>query len=170
VASFAGITVAQARVASLLVALLLVGAFLAAFRWTRWGLAMRASASDREAAALMGVRGEQLRLGAWALAGCLATVAAVFLAAFPSAGLDRTTGQIALAAFPAAVIGGLGSVGGALLGSLVIGLAQAAAAGYQQQLSLLGNGVAAIAPYAVMVLVLMVRPQGLLGSKELTRV
>jgi branched-chain amino acid transport system permease protein len=170
VASFAGITVAQARVASLLVALLLVGAFLAAFRWTRWGLAMRASASDREAAALMGVRGEQLRLSAWALAGCLATVAAVFLAAFPSAGLDRTTGQIALAAFPAAVIGGLGSVGGALLGSLVIGLAQAAAAGYQQQLSLLGNGVAAIAPYAVMVLVLMVRPQGLLGSKELTRV
>ncbi|GAA2120832.1 branched-chain amino acid ABC transporter permease [Kitasatospora saccharophila] len=170
VASFAGITVAQARLASLLVALCLVAAFLAAFRWTRWGLAMRASALDQEAAALMGVRGERLRLGAWALAGCLATVAAVFLTAFPSPGLDRTTGQIALAAFPAAVVGGLGSVAGALLGSLVIGLAQAAAAGYQQQVSALGNGVADIAPYAVMVLVLMVRPQGLLGSKELTRV
>ncbi|GAA5020224.1 hypothetical protein GCM10025734_74260 [Kitasatospora paranensis] len=84
VASFAGITVAQARIASLLVTLLLVGAFLAAFRWTRWGLAMRASALDQEAAELMGVRGERLRMSAWALAGSLAAVAAVFLAAFPS--------------------------------------------------------------------------------------
>lgn len=170
VASLAGVTVAQARVASLVVALVLVGAFLAAFRWSRWGLAMRASASDEEAAALMGVRGERLRMSAWALAGCLAAVASVFLAAFPSPGLDRTTAQIALAAFPAAVIGGLGSVGGALLGSVVIGMTQALAAGYQQQLSVLGHGVADIAPYVVMVLVLMIRPQGLLGSKESTRV
>ncbi|MFE1906137.1 branched-chain amino acid ABC transporter permease [Streptomyces gardneri] len=170
IASFAGITVAQARVASLLVALALVGVFLAAFRWTRWGLAMRASSLDQEAAALMGVRGERLRMSAWALAGCLAAVAAVFLSSFPSPGIDRTTGLVALAAFPAAVIGGLGSVGGALLGSLVVGLAQAGAAGYQQQLSGLGHGVSDIAPYAVMVLVLMVRPHGLLGSKELTRV
>ncbi|MFG2521472.1 branched-chain amino acid ABC transporter permease [Streptomyces sp. NPDC048527] len=170
VASFAGVTVPVARAASLLVALVLVGVFLAVFRWTRWGLALRVSSLDGEAAALMGVRDDRLRLSAWALAGLLAGVAAVFLAAFPSAGIDRTTGQIALAAFPAAVIGGLGSVGGALLGSLVVGLAQAAAAGYQQQLSALGNGSAAIAPYVVMVLVLMVRPHGLLGSKELTRV
>ncbi|MFC9386983.1 branched-chain amino acid ABC transporter permease [Streptomyces venezuelae] len=172
VAAFAGLTVAQARVASIVVSLLLVGAFLAAFRWTRWGLAVRASALDEEAAVLMGVRGERLRLSAWALAGCLAAVAAVFLAAFPSPGLDRTTGQLALAAFPAAVVGGLGSVGGALLGSAVIGLTQAAAAGYQQQLGALGlgHGLSDITPYAVMVLVLAVRPHGLLGTKELSRV
>ncbi|MFE1322406.1 branched-chain amino acid ABC transporter permease [Kitasatospora phosalacinea] len=168
--TFGGITVAQSRIAALLTTTLLVGAFLAAFRWSRWGLAMRALASDQEAAALMGVRADRLRAGAWALAGALAAVAAVFLAAFPTSGLDRTTGQIALAAFPAAVIGGLGSVGGALVGSLVVGLAQAAAAGYQQQLGALGHGASAVAPYAVMVLVLLVRPQGLLGSKEAARV
>ncbi|MFB7025772.1 MULTISPECIES: branched-chain amino acid ABC transporter permease [unclassified Streptomyces] len=170
VVSFAGITVPQARIACLVVTLLLVGTFFAAFRWSRWGLAMRAMSLDEEAAALMGVRGNRLRMSAWALAGLMATVAAVFLASFPTPGLDRTTGHIALAAFPAAVLGGLGSVGGALLGSLVVGMAEAAAVGYQQHLDLLGGGLADIVPYLVMVLVLVARPQGLLGSKELTRV
>ncbi|WP_338692785.1 branched-chain amino acid ABC transporter permease [Streptomyces sp. Q6] len=170
VVSFGGITVPQSRIACLVVALLLVGVFVAAFRWSRWGLAMRAMSLDEEAAALMGVRGGRLRLSAWALAGLMATVAAVFLTAFPTPGLDRTTGHIALAAFPAAVLGGLGSVGGALLGSLVVGMAEAAAVGYQQHLDLLGGGLGDIVPYLVMVLVLMARPQGLLGSKERTRV
>ncbi|MEU2509376.1 branched-chain amino acid ABC transporter permease [Streptomyces sp. NPDC007863] len=165
-----GVTVAQARVYSLLAAALLVGTFLAAFRWTGWGLSMRAYSSDAEAAALMGVRGDRLRMSAWLLAGALAAVAAVFLAAFPGTGIDRTTGQIALAAFPAAVLGGLGSVGGALLGSLLVGMAEALATGYQQQLSGLGSGLAEVVPYAVMVLVLIVRPQGLLGAKESSRV
>ncbi|MFE1230347.1 branched-chain amino acid ABC transporter permease [Streptomyces sp. NPDC058745] len=170
VVSVGGITVPQTRIACLVVTLLLVGAFFTAFRWSRWGLAMRAMSLDEEAAALMGVRADRLRMTAWALAGLMATVAAVFLAAFPTPGLDRTTGHIALAAFPAAVLGGLGSVGGALLGSLVVGMAEAAAVGYQQHLDLLGGGLADIVPYLVMVLVLMARPQGLLGSKELTRV
>lgn len=170
VAQFAGVTVAQARVASLIAVLLLVGVFLAVFRWSRWGLSMRASSLDKEAAELMGVRGERMRMSAWAVAGAMAALAAVFLAAFPAPGIDRTTGQIALRAFPAAVLGGLDSVGGALLGSLVIGMAEAAAASYQQQLSVLGNGLADIAPYVVMLLVVVARPQGLLGTKESTRV
>ena len=166
----AGVTVPQARAASLLAAVVLVAAFLAAFRWSRWGLAMRVSSSDREAAALMGVRGGRQRAGAWALAGVLAAVAAVFLTAFPTPGLSSTTGQVALKAFPAAVVGGLGSVGGALAGSLLVGVAEAASAGYQQQLSALGSGLSDVAPYLVMVLVLVARPQGLLGSKETSRV
>ncbi|MFE5797936.1 branched-chain amino acid ABC transporter permease [Streptomyces sp. NPDC056503] len=170
VVTVGGITVAQARVYSLVVALVLVGVFLLAFHRTGWGLAMRARSSDAEAAALMGVRGDRLQLSAWMLAGVLAAVAAVFLAAFPGTGVDRTTGQIALAAFPAAVLGGLGSVSGALLGSVVVGMAEALATGYQQQLSGLGSGLAEVVPYAVMVLVLIARPQGLLGAKESTRV
>ncbi|WP_405904113.1 branched-chain amino acid ABC transporter permease [Streptomyces sp. NBC_00656] len=170
VVSFAGITAAQARVYSLLVAVLLVGGFLLIFRFSRWGLSMRASSLDPEAAALMGVRVDRMQLIAWALAGAMAVVAAVFLAAFPSAGIERTTGQIALAAFPAAVLGGLGSVGGTLLGSLVVGMAEAMATGYQQQLSGFGSGLSDLAPYLVMVLVLIARPQGLLGSKESSRV
>lgn len=170
VVTFGGVTAAEARVYSLITAVLLVGVFLAVFRWSRWGLSMRASSLDPEAAALMGVRSGRMRMSAWALAGAMAVVAAVFLAAFPAPGIDRTTSQIALKAFPAAVLGGLGSVGGALVGSLVVGMAEALATGYQQQLSSLGHGLADLAPYLVMVLVLVVRPQGLLGTKESSRV
>ncbi|MFD8194017.1 branched-chain amino acid ABC transporter permease [Streptomyces wuyuanensis] len=164
------ITVADARMASIGVAVLVIGAFFAAFRWSRWGLSMRSAAADPEAAALMGIRLDRVRLIAWCVAGALAAVAAVFLAAFPAPGLDRTTSQIALSAFPAAILGGMDSAVGALVGSLVIGLTAAMAAGYQNELSVLGAGFPDVAPYLVMVLVLLVRPTGLFGSKELTRV
>ncbi|MDO0910025.1 branched-chain amino acid ABC transporter permease [Streptomyces sp. DT2A-34] len=164
------ITVADARIASIVVAVIVIGAFFAAFRWSRWGLSMRSAAADPEAAALMGIRLGRVRLIAWCVAGALAALAAVFLAAFPAPGLDRTTSQIALSAFPAAILGGMDSAVGALVGSLVIGLTAAMAAGYQSELSVLGAGFSDVAPYLVMVLVLLVRPTGLFGSKELTRV
>jgi branched-chain amino acid transport system permease protein len=148
----------------------LIGAFFAAFRWSRWGLSMRAASADQEAAALMGVRLGRVRLIAWCAAGALAAVAAVFLAAFPAPGLDRSTGQLALAAFPAAILGGMDSALGALAGSIAIGLAGALAAGYQDHLGPLGEGLPAIAPYLVMIVVLLVRPSGLFGSKEISRV
>ncbi|WP_328419295.1 branched-chain amino acid ABC transporter permease [Streptomyces sp. NBC_00443] len=164
------ITVADARIASIVVAVIVMGSFFAAFRWSRWGLSMRSAAADPEAAALMGIRLDRVRLIAWCVAGALAALAAVFLAAFPAPGLDRTTSQIALSAFPAAILGGMDSAVGALIGSLVIGLTAAMAAGYQNELSVLGAGFSDVAPYLVMVLVLLVRPTGLFGSKELTRV
>ncbi|MFC8096727.1 branched-chain amino acid ABC transporter permease [Streptomyces sp. NPDC057301] len=164
------ITVADARIASIVVAVIVIGSFFAAFRWSRWGLSMRSAAADPEAAALMGIRLERVRLIAWCVAGALAALAAVFLAAFPAPGLDRTTSQIALSAFPAAILGGMDSAVGALIGSLVVGLTAAMAAGYQNELSVLGAGFSDVAPYLVMVLVLLVRPTGLFGSKELTRV
>jgi branched-chain amino acid transport system permease protein len=164
------ITVADARIAGIVVAVSVIGAFFAAFRWSRWGLSMRSAAADPEAAALMGIRLDRVRLIAWCVAGALAALAAVFLAAFPAPGLDRTTSQIALSAFPAAILGGMDSAVGALIGSLVIGLTAAMAAGYQNELSILGAGFSDVAPYLVMVLVLLVRPTGLFGSKELTRV
>ncbi|AOS63330.1 branched-chain amino acid ABC transporter permease [Actinoalloteichus hymeniacidonis] len=170
VLSGGGITVAQSRVVSVVVAVALVSLLVAAFRWSSWGLAMRAAAADREAAALMGVRLGRMRLLAWCVAGALACVAAVFLTAFPTPGLDRATGELALRAFPAAVLGGMDSVAGALIGSVLIGVTEAAAAGYQSSLGPIGEGLGDIAPYVVLVLVLLVRPQGLLGTRETIRV
>ncbi|AXK35966.1 branched-chain amino acid ABC transporter permease [Streptomyces armeniacus] len=170
VTTFGGITVAQSRIASILVSLVVIGAIFAVFRFTPWGLSLRAAAEDREAAALMGVRLARVRTLAWCLAGALAALAAVFLVAFPSPGLERTTGQIALKAFPAAILGGMTSPLGALLGSLLIGVTEALVAGYESELSALGGGFGDVAPYAVMVLVLLVRPNGLLGAKESVRV
>ncbi|MGC0327816.1 branched-chain amino acid transport system permease protein [Streptomyces sp. SAI-170] len=164
------LTVADSRLAAIAVSAVVIGGVFALFRYTSWGLSLRASAEDVEAAALMGVRLTRVRTLAWCLAGALAALAAVFLAAFPAPGLERTTGQIALKAFPAAILGGMASPPGALAGSLIIGLTESLVAGYQSELTVLGEGFGDVAPYAVMVLVLLVRPTGLFGAKGAARV
>lgn len=164
------VTVADSRLAAIAVSAVVIAGVFALFRFTPWGLSLRAAAEDVEAAALMGVRLSRVRMLAWCLAGALAALAAVFLAAFPAPGLERTTGQIALKAFPAAILGGMASPPGALAGSLLIGLTEALVAGYQSELHVLGEGFGDVAPYAVMVVVLLVRPTGLFGAKGAVRV
>ncbi|MDK1348196.1 branched-chain amino acid ABC transporter permease [Streptomyces sp. 378] len=164
------VTVADSRIAAIVVSGVVIAGVFALFRYTSWGLSLRAAAEDVEAASLMGVRLARIRMLAWCLAGALAALAAVFLAAFPAPGLERTTGQIALKAFPAAILGGMASPPGALAGSLLIGMTEALVAGYQSDLHVLGEGFGDVAPYAVMVLVLLVRPTGLFGAKAAVRV
>ena len=164
------ITVADSRLAAIVVSAVVIGAVFALFRFTSWGLSLRAAAEDVEAASLMGVRLVRVRTLAWCLAGALAALAAVFLAAFPAPGLERTTGQIALKAFPAAILGGMASPTGALAGSMIIGLTEALVAGYQSDLHVLGDGFGDVAPYAVMIVVLLIRPTGLFGAKGAARV
>ncbi|GHJ94560.1 MULTISPECIES: branched-chain amino acid ABC transporter permease [Streptomyces] len=164
------VTIAETRIAALLAAALLITAFLLAFRHTSWGVAMRAAAESQETAALMGVRLGRVSLGAWAVAGALAAVAALFLTVFPTPGLERGTSLAALKAFPAAILGGLDSTTGALAGGLIVGVVESLATGYQSDLAFLGRGIGDLAPYLVMVAVLLIRPAGLFGTKELARV
>ncbi|MGW0395833.1 branched-chain amino acid ABC transporter permease [Streptomyces sp. NPDC003042] len=164
------VIVPQTRIAALIAAGLLITAFLLTFRYTAWGVAMRAAAEKPETAALMGVRLGRVSLAAWAVAGSLAAVAALFLTVFPTPGLERATSLAALKAFPAAILGGLDSTTGALAGGLIVGVTEAMATGYQSQLTFLGRGIGDLAPYLVMVVVLLLRPAGLFGTKELARV
>ncbi len=152
------------------VALVLVGALAAAVKLTDWGVAMRAAAEDGETAALMGIRLNRVAAGAWALAGGLAAVGGLFLTSFPAAGVTGGAGLVALAAIPAVVLGGFDSPAGAVVGGLVIGVVSVLCSGYQDELSFLGRGFGAVAPYVVMLLVLLVRPSGLFGTREITRV
>ncbi|WP_067479610.1 branched-chain amino acid ABC transporter permease [Actinomadura hibisca] len=170
VVNIGSVSIAQTRIAALLTAAALITVFLLAFRHTSWGLAMRTAAEDAETAALMGVRLTRVSLGAWAVAGALAAVAALFLTVFPTPGLDRATSFAAMKAFPAAILGGLDSTTGALAGGLIIGLTESLVTGYQGDLAFLGRGVGEVAPYLVMLAVLLVRPAGLFGTRELTRV
>jgi branched-chain amino acid transport system permease protein len=164
------ISIPEARVAAAVAAIVILAGFLAAFRFSGWGIALRSAAEDGEAAALMGIRLGRVATGAWALAGALAAVGGVFFTTFPTPGVDANVGLSALSAFPAAILGGLDSVVGAVVGGLVIGVVVTLTAGYQDQLSFLGRGLSEAAPYVVMLLVLLVRPSGLFGTKELTRV
>ncbi|AEN13434.1 MULTISPECIES: branched-chain amino acid ABC transporter permease [unclassified Streptomyces] len=170
VVTVGGITLAQTRIAAFVVAGLLITLFLLAFRYTSWGVSMRAAAENPQTAALMGIRLGRVSLSAWAVAGALAAVAALFLTVFPTPGLERATSFAALKAFPAAILGGLDSTTGALVGGLVVGVTESLATGYQGDLSFLGRGIGDLAPYLVMLVVLLVRPAGLFGTKELARV
>lgn len=165
-----GVSIPHTRIAALAVAAVLITAFLLAFRYTSWGVAMRAAAEDGEAAALMGIRLSRVSLGAWAVAGGLAAVAALFLTVFPTPGLDRSTSFAAMKAFPAAILGGLDSTTGALVGGLIIGLTESLVTGYQGDLTFLGRGAGDVAPFLVMFAILLIRPAGLFGTRELTRV
>lgn len=164
------VSIPQARVAAAIVALVVLAAFVAAFKFSNWGIAMRSAADDDEAAALMGIRLGRVSAGAWALAGALAALGGVFFTTFPTPGVDSNVGLGALSAFPGAILGGLDSIAGAVVGGLIIGVAVTLTGGYQEELSFLGRGLGEVVPYVVMVLVLLVRPWGLFGTKELTRV
>jgi branched-chain amino acid transport system permease protein len=170
VVSLAGFTVPSARVAAAVVALVVLGAFAAAFKYSSAGVAIRAAAEDGEAAALMGIRLSRVAAAAWALAGALAALGGVFLTTFPTPGVNAAVATAALAAFPAAILGGLDSVAGAVVGALIIGVVVALTASYQDELAFLGRGLSDVMPYAVMVIVLLLRPSGLFGTKEITRV
>jgi branched-chain amino acid transport system permease protein len=165
-----GLVLPQTRIAALVVGAVIIFAFFVWLRYSRWGVAMRAVADDPQTAALMGVRRATVSAMAWTLAGVLAAVAGLFITVFPSPGLQPATAAVALRAFPAAIIGGLDSTGGAIIGGLVVGVAESLAQGYATDLALLGSGFHGVMPYVVMVAVLLVRPSGLFGARELHRV
>ena len=149
----------------------LLGFFLF-FRYSRMGVAMRATAVDQEAALAQGISVRRVFALSWAISGVVAALAGVTLASGPG-NLSVNIGFIALAAFPAMILGGLDSPGGAVVGGLVIGLTQVLTAGYQQDIGLirdLGPGFKDVVPYVVMILILLVRPYGLFGTKEVRRV
>jgi branched-chain amino acid transport system permease protein len=165
-----GLTVPHTRIAALAVGLVVISAFFAWFRLSTWGLAMRAVAEDPETAALMGIRRSRVAAVAWLLAGALAAIAGLFLSVSPAAGLTPAATVVALHAFPAAIIGGLDSTTGAVLGGLVVGVAEMLTQGYAADLAFLGRGFHSVMPYVVMVAVLLIRPSGLFGTREVHRV
>lgn len=165
-----GAAIPQSRIAAAVVAVVLMGIFYVVFTRSTWGVAMRAAASDPEAAALMGIRLGRVAGGSWAVAGALAAVGGAFFVSFPAGGVSNVTGLLALSAIPVAVLGGLDSTAGAIVAGLIIGVAQQLAAGYQDELSFLGRGLSNVIPYVVLFVVLLWRPTGLFGTRELTRV
>ena len=168
--SVIGATVPLTRVIALVAGVALIVVFFVVFRTTRFGIRMRASAADSETAALMGISQRNISLSAWAIGGALAATAGIFLAMFPSPGLDANSHFLAFHAIPAVIIGGLDSSVGAIVGGLIVGVAQTAATSYEASLGFLGSGIGDVTPYILMILFLLARPTGIFGTKELIRV
>jgi branched-chain amino acid transport system permease protein len=166
--SLGPIDMEQRHLAALAAAALLVVGLFAFFRYTRMGLAMRAAADDQEAALAQGVSVGSVFAMSWAIAGALAAVGGTFAAAGGS--FDGTLWLTALVALPVIILGGLDSLPGAVVGGLAVGVAQELVATYQNNAPWLGGNVSVITPYVLMLLVLLVRPYGLFGTREVERV
>lgn len=147
-----------------------LAAFFAFFRYSRLGVGMRATALDQEAAIAQGISARVVFGLAWAIAGATATLAGVMLSA-GGAGVKPDIEFVALLAFPAIILGGLDSPLGAVVGGLIIGITQELTLGYQPtHATWLGSGFGSVMPYVVMVLILLVRPFGLFGTKAVRRI
>lgn len=137
------------------------------FQRTGYGLALRATAVNQEAAAAQGIDIRRMFAMSWAIAGLLAVAAGVFLGAFPRQ-VGPAMGFVALAALPAIIIGGFDSLSGAVIGGLSVGFMQVVGSGYFGDFG--GGRFHEVLPYLVMLLVLAVRPFGLFGSRHVERV
>ena len=159
--SFGGLVVGLDELVVIAVTIALTVLLYVFFRRTKLGVAMQAASQNQLAAFYMGIPVQRIHGLAWALAGAAAAVAGVLFASKGS--IDPSAGFLGIKAFAAAVIGGFGSLPGALAGGLIVGLIEQFAARH------FAAGYSQIAPYAAMLLVLVIRPHGVfaqVGAKK----
>ena len=140
----------------------LMAVLYALFSWTRLGRAMRAVAQNQRAARLMGISVERVYATSWVLAGAVGAVAGVLVA--PVVFLSSKMGLVVINGFTAAVIGGFGSMPGAVAGGMLLGVIENLAPLY------LPSGIRYSVPFLVLIAILVVRPAGLLGRVEQRKV
>jgi branched-chain amino acid transport system permease protein len=151
---------------SFVASIILLIVFVSFFKYTRWGLAMQATADDEMAALSLGVSAKFVYALAWAIAFMAAGVGGTLLGNVN--GINISVGYLGLLVLPAVVLGGLNSVPGAIVGGIIIGVLQNLADGYLSQFT--PGGVKEVAPLAFMVILLLFKPYGLWGWERIERV
>ena len=161
-----GAAVNQAEIYTVVATAILLIIFFFFFKYSGAGISMRATAEDTRTAFLMGINVKRVFTASWAIASLVATIAGVFLASFTF--LEPIMGHVGLKALPAIILGGLDSVHGAIIGGLIIGVTENLAGFYLEDY--LGSGINEITAYVIVLIVMMIRPYGLFGTKEIERV
>ena len=169
-----GVVLKFQEIGALITAILAVVFLGYFFKVSKYGLAMRATSFDQEASLAQGINVGRIFGLVWFIAGILAAFSGFFI----TGGFNLLTQASFISAFralPAVVIGGLDSIPGAIVGSIIIGLTQGYVAYYQFPFQdftgiNLGNGFSLLAPYLIMFLILIIKPDGLFGTEEVERV
>ena len=137
------------------------------FKYTREGIAMRAVAFSQQTAVSMGISVKRIFALSWSIAAVVSAVGGILLGAVRG-GVDGSLAFFGLKVVPVAILGGLDSVLGSILGGLIIGVLENLSGGYLDPL--FGGGVKEVAPFVALVLILMVKPYGLFGKVKIERV
>ena len=169
-----GVTLKYLEIAALFTGVVLIIFLSVFFKRSKYGVAMMATSYDQEAALAQGINVGRIFGLVWLISGVLAGFAGFFITGGFNT-LTQASFLSALRVLPAVAIGGLDSIPGAVIGSLIIGLTQGYVAYYQLMFEgvvgfTLGSGFSLIAPYLIMFFILIFRPDGLFGTKEVERV
>ncbi|KUP93444.1 branched-chain amino acid ABC transporter permease [Tritonibacter horizontis] len=160
--SLGGVVLSVVDLAVIVVTVLLTITLYQFFQRTRLGLAMQAASQNQMAAYVMGIPVKRVQGLIWGISGATAAVAGILFAS--KGAMDPNAGLLGIKAFAAAVIGGFGSLPGALVGGLIVGVIEPFAARY------LAAGYSQIAPYALLLAVLVFRPHGLISQTRMKKV
>ncbi len=160
------LVIGQVYLWSFVAAIVLLCIFVGFFQYTRWGLAMQATADDEMAALSLGISARFVYAAAWAIAFMAAGVGGTLLGNIN--GLNISVGYLGLLVLPAVVLGGLNSVPGAIVGGIVIGILQNFCGAYLDKY--FPGGVKEVAPFVFMVVFLLFKPHGLWGWERIERV
>ena len=164
--TFVNVPIAPTYIWSIIVCAAILIVFSLMFKFTPTGIAMRATANDQQAAQSMGVSVKWVFAMAWAIGGVVAALGGVLLGNIN--GVNAYLSVIGLKVFPVVIVGGLDSILGAILGGLIVGVAENLCGGYLDPI--FGGGVKAVAPFVILLIILLVRPYGLFGSRQIERV
>jgi branched-chain amino acid transport system permease protein len=162
-----GLPIAPVYVAAFGLSVLLFGVFSLFFKYSSLGIAMRATAFDQQAAQSMGIGIKSIFALSWCIAAVVSSIGGIILGNIN--GINAQLGHLGLKVFPAVILGGLDSLLGAALGGLIIGVLENICEGAAKDLFGLG-GFKEVASFLILVVILMVKPYGLFGTKEIERV
>ncbi|HKW91644.1 MAG TPA: branched-chain amino acid ABC transporter permease [Methylomirabilota bacterium] len=147
--------------------LVLLAGFSLFFKFSLTGMAMRATADNQQVAQSLGVSVKRVFALSWCIATVVSTLGGIILGSVRG-GVDFSLADLGLKVFPVVILGGLDSVAGAIIGGVLIGVLENLSGGYLDPV--LGGGVKEVAPFVVLVIILMLRPHGLFGKVEIERV
>jgi branched-chain amino acid transport system permease protein len=133
---------------------------------SRWGMAIRATSEDQAKAMAFGINARFILMIVWAISAACIAVAGIMISNFGA--LGTLSGIVGLRAIPVVLIGGMDSVGGALVGGIIVGVCEALVGAYIEPMGLIG--FKEVAPYILLLIVLFIRPYGLFGTVRIERV
>ncbi|WP_017755283.1 branched-chain amino acid ABC transporter permease [Calidifontibacillus oryziterrae] len=160
------VVVAPVYLWSLAIVIVMLLLFTFFFKYSKMGIAMRATADDQQAAMSMGISVKTIFAFAWAIAAIVSAVGGVLLGNIN--GVNASLSVIGLKVLPVAILGGLDSIPGAIIGGIIIGIIESMTGGYLDPL--VGGGLKEVMPFIILVFILMFKPYGLFGKKEIERV
>jgi len=164
--NIAGLNVETAYLMSFVLSLVIMVVFFYFFRYSRYGLAMRATAYSQQVAQSLGISVKQVFAMAWAISALVSCVAGVVLGLVNA--VSNSLAIIGIKVFPAVIVGGLDSIVGAVVGGVIIGLLENFAEFIDGQYLHVGN-MYTVAPFYVLIIILMIRPYGLVGTENIER-